>query len=217
MYSNKSGATHLSTKTSGFSGPHGARHRKETGQEAKMTSLLKDEVYDELEKIANGLSGVETALQLIKRDEKLQRFLRQYAKKNGIYTGHGYCYVGSRPTDGSADRAIHIWNNGSWDKEIGTWNSEIYIGPHSEREISPIFLSHYNGDGCGPYATPEIVEKEDGFYVEDPNHGNKIYGKYASVYHRQRITRVQSLVGVSTKVILDGLEKAIVKIMENQD
>ena len=130
---------------------------------AKQKSLFRKNVYDRLERIAGGLSGVETALKLIKGDEKLQRFLQQYAKKYGICTNGGYCYVGSIPTDRSADRSVHIWNNRSWDKKIGTWNSELYITPHSEREISPIFLSHYNGDGNGPYATPEIVEKEDGF------------------------------------------------------
>lgn len=181
-----------------------------------MTSLLRNEVYNKLEKIADGLSGVETALKLIRRDERLQKFLQQYAKKNGIYTKGGYCYVGNRPTDRSADRAIHIWNNGSWDKEIGTWNSELYIGPDSERKISPIFLSHYNGDGYGPYATPEIVEKEDGFYIEDPEHGDKTYGRYASKYHGQRITRINSLVDVSAQTILNGLEKAIAKIIDKK-
>lgn len=187
--------------------------------------LFRAEVYEKIVAIDNLERGIEEALVQIVRDEKLQAVLRSYAKKNEIsHKGFGEYGSGIREYCGGnntfRDRRIIFWSRPSPSCEKR--KDELYLGPDPQKEVMPMYLRYWvlkdETDQFAPeytYWNLELTQKKPGkFYVEKPKFSTIAMERRTEIAGR-RVIDVPFWQELPPKVFMDGLEKAIAKLIKS--
>ena len=129
----------------------------------------------------------------------------RHAEKTGI--GHkgfldyglGDASIGER----FADKGIVLWS-----REIKRAKDLIYLGPDQNKAVAPIvFREHYYDSEDFVYENHAIKETKRKFLLV----------KSKSSLSGRRILDLEALHGVTGKEILEGLEKAISKILQGEE
>ena len=185
--------------------------------------LFRKEVYQKLQDTSSLERGVEEALTQIVNDTNLQAAIRNYARRNEIsHKGEGEYGSGL-----SEEEALCLDDYTFKDRKIVFWSKEensLYIGPDPNKKIMPIYLrtkglkrvsDHVvmEFDYCDVYYNLAIKQRKPGkFYLENGKNSS-LDEMEGEVIPGQRIIDIPFLQGISARLFLDGLEKAIAKII----
>ncbi len=172
-------------------------------------NLFQDKVYALLEerlKQHSVYTGIENDLLMIRRDLKLQDFLRAFAKRNGIHQdcfgmyGQGCSCAGNfRPTG-----KIILYETDN----IGL-DFSLHIGYDPIKRIMPIFFLKIGDDWCDTY---KLVEKRNRLYLSRDPFWEKIGDERHGRVDNKRITEITELVDIPNHIILSNLENEIKRI-----
>lgn len=178
--------------------------------------LFRDEIYQTMERKLqqpSDFNGIEEALDMIRGDQELQKFLRDYAIKNKIERKGWAQYGHGDPLSFDFVRyEILLWEKKADDSPLN--GSFLTIHPDTSEETAPIFYNYlYEArHGAGYYTdyrgSLKVVRREDAYYLEDDPEEDK-----HSHLHDTRLIDLGIFTKVTKKEILNGLEKAITKIL----
>lgn len=194
---------------------------KET-QETKRISLFKPEVYCAMQETLKGPSryrGAEEAFEMFYADRQLQDFLRAYAKKEDIVESNDT----SEPFDpifsqAGRDRKIILIDDSKYEDRVekffGT-KAGIYIGPRQNRDAALLVYEHLgdiiSGQSMG-FGIGEVVNNKGKWKIKlVKTNGANDYDHFEK--QSFLVSQAPLFDRISKAIILNGLEKAVKKIL----
>lgn len=173
--------------------------------------LFKDEVYKKLEeklKQPSDYNRVEETLMMIKSDLRLSKLLDAYFKKNAIterargYYGHGDMYNGT-----FRDRSIKILQ---LDGNTVPYPVALLIGVRYANQSLPILFSYHPNQDNKAEKRLFVKEESGGLYLVRIDENERIY-------NNKRIVDTGIFERVKPTDILEGLEKAVMQVIETKN